>query len=351
VPALGFIAHMDVSPAVSGQGVVPIIHEAYAGERIELPGDPTIVLTPEKEAPLAHCKGMDIITSDGTTLLGADDKAGVAVIMAMVKFLKDHPELEHGPIHIAFTPDEEIGRGVDKFDLETFTAEVAYTVDGEGLGQIEDETFYADSMDITFYGVNVHPGYAKGKMINSIKLASELIAALPRDSTSPETTDERQGYVHPMSFRGNEEKTAVKFIIRDFSADGLSELERMVEEKARAVERAHPGSKLDIVITHSYKNMKVMIDQRPEATDFAEQAIRDAGLKVHKNPIRGGTDGARLSFMGLPTPNLFAGGFNFHGKREWIPIPYMEKSAEVCLRLVQIWTAQGEKKGLLPVGD
>jgi tripeptide aminopeptidase len=206
-------------------------------------------------------------------------------------------------------------------------------------------------MDITFKGVNVHPGYAKNQMINSLKLACELVDSLPRDGKSPETTDQRQGYVHPMSIKGNEEETLVKFLIRDFTADGLVELERFLEGKARAVETAHPGCKLEIDIKHSYKNMKVMIDQRPEATAFAEEAISASGIAVHKNPIRGGTDGARLSFMGLPTPNLFAGGFNFHGKKEWVPIQYMEKSAEVCLRLVQIWAERGEKKGLLAAAD
>lgn len=348
IPSVGLIAHMDVSPAVPGKDVKPILHERYDGKPIVLPGAPDLVLDPADEEGLAECEGLDIITSDGTTLLGADDKSGIAIIMGVLEFLKAHPEVEHGPIHVAFTPDEEIGRGVDKFDLDGFGAEVAYTLDGKGVGEIEDETFYADTMIVTFRGINVHPGYAKGKMVNSIKLAADLIADLPRDGLAPETTHEREGYVHPMAVTGNEEKTVIKFIIRDFTAEGIERFEKMIEDKARAVEAGFPGGKLEIEIQHSYKNMKVMIDQRAESTQFAEEAIRAAGLEVHKNPIRGGTDGARLSFMGLPTANLFAGGYNFHAKKEWLPIRYMEKSAEVCLRLLGIWAERGEKKGLLP---
>jgi tripeptide aminopeptidase len=351
IPAVGLIAHMDVSPAVSGVDVKPILHERYDGKPIPLPGDPDLVLDPAVEEGLAEAQGLDIITSDGTTLLGADDKSGIAVIVAVLRYLRSHPEVHHGPVHVAFTPDEEVGRGVDEFDLASFGAEVAYTIDGKGCGEIEDETFFADSMDITIRGINVHPGYAKGKMINSVKLAAELIDSLPHDSRSPETTDGREGYLHPMAIQGNEESTSIKFIMRDFTAEGLVELERFLEDRARTVERAHPGCRIDIEIKHSYKNMKVMLDQRPEAAEFAEEAIRAAGIEVHRNPIRGGTDGARLSFMGLPTPNLFAGGFNFHGKKEWVPVQYMEKSAEVCLRLLQIWAERGEKKGLVPVAD
>ena len=347
IPAVGLIAHMDVSPAVSGKDVKPIIHRNYDGGPIRLPGAPELVLTPENDKPLGECKGLDIITSDGTTLLGADDKAGIAIILSVLQFLQKNPEVPHGPVHVAFTPDEEIGRGVDKFDVEGFGAEVAYTLDGAGQGEVEDETFCADAMNITFRGINVHPGYAKDKMINSIKLASELIEMLPKNAMSPETTAERQGYVHPMSVKGNEELTEIKFLIRDFTDAGLKELERALEEKVRAVEKAHPGCSAEITVKHSYKNMKVMLDQRPETTAFAEEAIRAAGIEVHKNPIRGGTDGARLSFLGLPTPNLSAGGLNFHGKTEWVPIQYMENAATVCLHLLRLWAEKGEKKGLL----
>lgn len=348
VPAIGLISHMDVSDAVPAENVKPIIHKNYDGMPLVLPGDPEVVLIPEKDHPLGDCKGLDIITADGTTLLGADDKAGIAIIFSVLKWLKEHEDVEHGPIQIAFTPDEEIGRGVAKFDLDAFGAEVAYTLDGESLGEVEDETFCADSMDVTFRGINVHPGFAKDKMINSIKLAAEFIESLPKDGLAPETTEKREAYVHPRLVEGNEEQTVVKFLIRDFEMAGLAELERFVEEKAQVVAAAHPGAKVETKVSHSYKNMKVVLDQRPEATSLAEEAIRAAGIEVVKKPIRGGTDGARLSFMGLPTPNIFTGGHNFHGKREWIAVQHMEKSAEVVLRLIQLWAEKGEKKGRLP---
>ncbi len=348
VPSIGLIAHLDVSDAVPGEKVTPIVHENYDGGPLALPGDPEIVLTPEKDPPLGECKGLDIVTADGTTLLGADDKAGIAIIIAALKQIMANGDIPHGPVQVCFTPDEEIGRGVAEFDLDAFGAEVAYTLDGESLGEVEDETFCADSMDITFRGVNVHPGFAKNKMINSIKLAAELIDSLPKDGLSPETTGNREGYVHPRLIEGNEEGTVVKFLIRDFEMSGLTELERYVEEKARAVEAAHPGSKIEIEIKHSYKNMKVVLDQRPEAMAIAEEAIRAADIEVHKCPIRGGTDGARLSFMGLPTPNIFTGGHNYHGKREWIPVQHMEKAAEVVMRLLELWAEKGEKRGRLP---
>ena len=350
-PALGLIAHMDVSDAVAGENVKPIVHENYDGAPLVLPGDPSVVLDPIKDAPLGDCKGLDIVTSDGTTLLGADDKAGIAIIMAVLAELQRNPDIEHGPLHIAFTPDEEIGRGVAKFDVEGFGAEVAYTLDGEGLGEVEDATFCADSMDFTFHGVNVHPGFAKNKMINSIKLAANFIASLPRQTLSPETTCEREGYVHPRLIEGNEEKTVVKFLIRDFTMDKLGEYEQLLAVKANAVVADWPGARVEFEHKHWYKNMKVMLDQRPELLEFAREAIRGAGLEVVTKPIRGGTDGARLSFMGLPTPNLFTGGHNYHGKKEWIAVQHMAKSAEVTLRLVEIWGQKGDKKGLLPAVD
>ncbi len=351
VPSIGLIAHMDVSEAVPGKDVKPIIHESYQGQKLVLPGDPEVVLDPAVESPLGECKGLDIITSDGTTLLGADDKAGVAIIMSVIDTIRNNPDFEHGPIQIAFTPDEEIGRGVDKFDVEGFGAEVAYTLDGEGLGEVEDETFCADSLDVTYRGINVHPGYAKGKMVNAIKVAADLIASLPRDGLAPETTDGREGYVHPRLVEGNEETAVVKFLMRDFTMEKVAEHEKFITDKAHAAAAKWPGSKVEIEITHSYKNMKVMLDKRAEAVTFAADAVRAAGVEVLNKPIRGGTDGARLSFMGLPTPNIFTGGHNFHGKKEWIAVQHMEKAAEVCLRLVEIWAEKGEKKGMLPAVD
>ncbi|MCP4545193.1 MAG: peptidase T [bacterium] len=350
-PPVGFLAHMDVSPAVAGMDVKPVIHKNYDGGTITLPGDPSLTLTPETDAPLGECTGLDIITSDGTTLLGGDDKAGIAIIMAMLKALKANPEIPHGPIHVGFTPDEEVGRGVAKFDVSGFGAEVAYTVDGEFLGEIEEETFCADSMTVTCHGVNVHPGSAKNKMINSVKLAAELIDSLPKDALSPETTEKREGYVHPQAISGTEETTVIKFIIRDFTMEKLKQHEELIAERAQAVAARYPGSRVDVAVSHSYKNMKVMLDKRPEAVEFAFEAVRAAGLEPIMNPIRGGTDGARLSFMGLPTPNIFTGGHNFHGKKEWIPVQHMEASARVCVHLARIWGERGERKGLLPTAD
>ncbi len=350
-PCVGFLAHMDVSPAVAGEGVKPIVHENYDGGVITLPGDPSLKLTPETDPPLVDCKGLDIITSDGTTLLGADDKAGIAIIMAVLKSLKAHPEIKHGPIHVGFTPDEEIGRGVAEFDVPGFGAEVAYTVDGGGLGEVEDATFCADSMSVTFHGVNVHPGTAKDKMINSIKLAAEFIDLLPKDGLSPETTEKREGFVHPTSFTGNEEKTVVKFIVRDFAMEKLLEHEALIEGWAGSVVARHPGSRFETEISHSYKNMKVMLDKRPEAIEFVAEAVNATGVELKPKEIRGGTDGARLSFMGIPTPNIFTGGHNYHGKMEWISVQHMEASARVCVHLARIWGEKGEKKGLLPTSE
>ena len=347
-PAIGLVAHMDVSDQVPGENVKPIIHEAYPGGPIALPGDPSIVLTPETDAPLGDCVGLDIITSDGTTLLGADDKAGIAVIMAALKYLVAHPELHHGPLHVAFTPDEEIGRGADKLDIEQYGAEVAYTFDGESVGEVEDETFCADSMDVTFRGISVHPGFAKNKLVNSLKVAADFIDSLPKDGLSPETTEDREGYVHPRLVEGSEDSTVVKFLLRDFVEAGLRRHEKVVEGLAKAAAARWPGSTVDCTVSKSYRNMKAQLDLRPEALAFAVQAIQEAGLTVINKPIRGGTDGSRLSLAGLPTPNIFTGGHNFHGQREWIAVQHMEKSAEVCLRLVRLWGSKGEKKGLLP---
>ena len=341
VPPIGFIAHMDVSPAVPGKDVKPQVHKNYQGGPIVLPGDPKVVLTPETDPPLGECKGLDIITSDGTTLLGADDKAGIAVIMAALKFMKENPSFLHGPIWVAFTPDEEVGRGVDKFDLDYFKAKAAYTVDGESLGEIEDETFCADSWIATFLGINVHPGYAKGKMVNSIKVAARFLEMLPKDSLSPETTEKREGYVHPMAVTGNEEKTVVKFLVRDFEEAEIGAKEKFLEEKARAAVKEFPGASLEVEVKQSYRNMKQVIDKTPEVTEFAVEAVRAAGVEPKKNPIRGGTDGARLSFMGIPTPNIFTGGHNFHSKREWVAVQHMEKSAQVVLNLARIWAEKG----------
>jgi tripeptide aminopeptidase len=342
---------MDVSPSVSGKDVEPIVHHAYHGGSLRLPNGPDVVLTPDEDPPLGDCVGLDIVTSDGSTLLGADDKAGIAIIMTVLDTLRQHPEIEHGPIAVAFTVDEEIGRGVDKFDLDGFGAEVAYTIDGSGLGEIEDETFCADSMAVTIRGRNVHPGYAKGKMVNAMKVASALIASLPRDGLSPETTEGREGYVHPHALQGNEEQTVITFILRDFTDAGLVEQRALIESCAHAAVASYPGSSVSFDVSSSYRNMKVVLDRRPEVSGFAEEAVRAAGLEMTKKPIRGGTDGARLSFMGLPTPNVFTGGHNYHSRREWIAVQHMEQSVDVVLRLLGIWAERGEKRGLLEGSD
>jgi len=339
VPVIGLIAHMDTSPEVSGENVQPQIHRNYQGGDIEL--KETRIRFEENPA-LAEQIGQDIITSDGTTLLGADDKAGIAEIFDTLHHLTAHPEIEHGTVKIAITPDEEIGRGADHFDVKKFGADLAYTIDGESAGQVEDETFCADSVTITVQGINVHPGYARGRMVNAIKIASELIAGLPRDSASPETTSDREGFVHPMTLNGGVEKTTLKFIVRDFTVEGLESLERMLKKLADEVARRFPGARLDFKVEESYRNMKFKLDEQPRVMEYALEAVRRAGLAPQRHAIRGGTDGARLSYMGLPTPNIFAGGHNFHSRQEWISVRDMQLAVQVILNLIQIWREKGQ---------
>ena len=337
VPVIGLIAHMDTSPDVTGKDVKTQIHKNYDGGDIVLPGDSSVVIKADENPALAQQIGNDIITSDGTTLLGADNKAGIAEIFDAVNHLVKHPEIKHGTIKIAVTPDEEIGKGADKFDITKFAADYAYTIDGETLGEIEDETFCADSVTMTITGVNVHPGYAKNKLVNAIKIAAEIIEQLPKDSLSPETTEKREGYVHPHQFNGNVEKAEIKFLIRDFTVDGLKEKEAFLEKLANGVLANHPKATLDFKIDEYYRNMKYKIDEEPKVVDYAMEAVRRAGIEPIKNIIRGGTDGARLSYEGLLTPNVFTGGHNFHSKQEWISIQDMQKAVKVIVNLVQIW--------------
>lgn len=348
VPAVGFISHMDVSPAVSGKNVRPQLHRNYDGGKITFPANPEIALTPETDAPLGDCRGLDIVTADGTTLLGADDKAGIAIIFALLETLKANPQILHGPLCIAFTPDEEIGRGVDCFELESFGAEVAYTVDGESLGEVEDETFSADAATVKIQGINVHPGYAKGKLVNALKIACDFVNRLPKDRLSPETTEGTEGFVHPVGISGCEESCQVKFIIRDFAEEGLVQKADFLKQLAEQTAKSWPGCKIEVEIREQYRNMKQMLRLRPEVSDLAFEAVTKAGLTPIHNPIRGGTDGSRLSFMGLPTPNLFTGAHNFHGLREWVAVQHMTKSAECCVELVSLWAQKGQKRGLLP---
>lgn len=342
VPPIGFIAHVDTSPDVSGAGVKPQIHNNYQGKKIILSNDKSLEIGPESDPAINNCIGHDIITTDGTTLLGADNKAGIAEIMTALHFLASNNDLKHGEIKIAFTVDEEVGQGTKYFDVKKFGAKYAYTIDGETAGEIENETFCADTATLQVVGINIHPGYAKNKMVNSVKIASEIIAELPKDSLSPETTEKRQGYIHPNSIEGNVEKSIVKFLIRDFTVEGLKEKEQLLEDIKNKVLNRYPGAKAEFKVDESYRNMRYILDDFPHVVEYAIEAIRRSGLEPVKNLIRGGTDGARLSFMGIPTPNIFTGGHNFHSKREWISVQDMEKAAETIVHLVQVWTEKGD---------
>lgn len=337
VPVIGFIAHVDTSPESSGESVKPILHRGWQGGDIVLPDDPTAVLRPRDNAPLREMIGHDVITASGGTLLGADDKAGVAEIVAATEYLVAHPEIPHGPIRLGFTPDEEIGGGTTYFDVKQFGAFCAYTVDGEGRGHLDSETFSADAMTVTFQGFNTHPGYARGRMINSIKIAADFLARLPKDRLSPETTSVREGFVHPNGVNATVDTTSVRFIIRDFTAAGLHEKEAFLEALACDTVAAWPGASVSVQVTESYRNLKEVLDRHPQIVENARDAIRRAGLEVLETPIRGGTDGSRLSFMGLPTPNLFAGSHNFHSRLEYVSAQDMEKAVEVIVNLARIW--------------
>jgi tripeptide aminopeptidase len=337
VPAIGFIAHVDTSPEVSGTNVKPIVHRSYDGRDLVLPDDSTAVLKVAGDEPLGQRIGDDIVTASGTTLLGADNKAGVAEIVTAAAHLMSHPEIAHGPVRIAFTPDEEIGRGTKYFDVGRFGAYCAYTIDGGGRGEIEAESFSADALTITFHGFNTHPGYAKGKMINAIKIAADFIHLLPRDQLSPETTDGIEGFVHPYTLHAAVDRTSVRLLLRDFRMDGLEAKRVRLEELAHQALSGYPGARLTIDIEEQYRNMKEVVDGHPEVVEFAREALRRAGLDVRERRIRGGTDGSRLSFDGLPTPNLFAGEHNFHSRLEWVSAQDMEKAVEVIVNLCQIW--------------
>jgi tripeptide aminopeptidase len=337
VPVIGLIAHVDTSPEMSGAGVKPIVHRAYQGQDLVLPDDPTAVLRPADSPYLRERIGDDIITASGTTLLGADNKAGVAEIVAAAEYLMAHPEIPHGVIRVGFTPDEEVGAGTKHFDVHRFGAKYAYTLDGGARGELECESFSADAMTLTFQGFNTHPGYAKGSMINSIKVAADFIQRLPRETLSPETTDGYEGYVHPYVVNASVERTSVKVLIRDFSTPGLKVKEDLVERLAREAVAAWPGASLEVKVDESYRNMREVIDQFPSVLENAREAMRRAGVTIKEKPIRGGTDGSKLSFMGLPTPNVFAGEQNFHSRLEWVSAQDMEKAVEVILHLVQVW--------------
>ena len=337
VPAIGFIAHVDTSPEMSGAGVKPIIHRNYQGQDIVLPDDPTAVLRPAELPYLKERIGDDLITASGTTLLGADNKSGVAEIMAAAEIFLAHPEISHGPICIGFTPDEEVGAGTKHFDVAKFGAQFAYTMDGGARGEIEYESFSADSMTITFQGRNTHPGFAKGVMVNSIKVAADFIHRLPKDGMAPETTEGYEGYVHPYVVTPSVDKTAVKLLIRDFKTAALAEKEAWLQKLAEETVADWPGASFEAKVEESYRNMREVLDHHPDVVENAREAIRRAGMTPHTLPIRGGTDGSKLSFMGLPTPNVFAGEQSFHSRFEWVSAQDMEKAVEVIVEIAKVW--------------
>ncbi len=339
VPVIGFVAHVDTSPEVSGANVRPIVHKNYDGRDLVLPDEPGMVLREADNPELADQRGNDIITASGSTLLGSDDKSGVAEIMAAAEYLMAHPEIPHGTIKIGFTPDEEVGRGTQYFDVRRFGADYAYTLDGPTRGDLEIENFSADAITLTFQGFNAHPGYAKGRMVSAIKLAAEFVHRLPRHGLSPETTEGYDGYVHPHGIQGGVERATVKLLLRDFATTGLDEKARMLTDLASEVVRPFPSAAVHVERQESYRNMKEVLDRYPEVVEHAKTGMQRAGLTPRFRQIRGGTDGARLSFMGLPTPNLFAGEHNIHSRLEWTSVQDMDKAVEMIIEICRSWAA------------
>lgn len=337
VPVICFCAHMDTSPDCSGRDVKPQIVRSYQGGDIVLPGDRSQVIRVAGNPALKDQIGNDIITSDGTTLLGADNKAGIAEIMDAVAILTRDPAIRHGTLKLLFTPDEEIGHGVDHVDLKKLGAAFGYTIDGETAGNLEDETFSADGAVLTVHGVSAHPGFAKGRMESALKIASRIVDRLPRAAGSPETTEGREGFIHPTEMQGSIEGARVSFIVRDFDEQGLAHREALLEATATEVMREFPGSSYDLKIVPQYRNMKVVLDRHPQVTANAVEAIGRAGLTPRRASVRGGTDGSRLSFMGLPCPNIFAGEHAFHSKTEWVSVQDMQKAVDTIVHLAMIW--------------
>ncbi|MDE6270964.1 MAG: peptidase T [Muribaculaceae bacterium] len=334
VPAIGFIAHLDTSPDMSGKHVKPRIVKDYDGTAIVLNAEKNIVLSPEEFPELLHYKGQDLIVTDGNTLLGADDKAGIAEIISAVDYLQHHPEIKHGPIRIAFNPDEEIGQGAHKFDVQRFGAEWAYTMDGGEIGELEYENFNAAVARVTFKGRNVHPGYAKHKMINSMRIANQFIIMLPRWET-PEHTEDYEGFYHLVEMKGSVEETVLTYIVRDHDRDRFERRKKELEHLCRKINNEFPDC-CTIDIRDQYYNMREKVEPQMYIVNIAEEAMRRAGVVPKVQPIRGGTDGAQLSFKGLPCPNIFAGGLNFHGRYEFVPIPSMQKAMEVIVEIARI---------------
>ena len=344
-PTICFCAHMDTSPNVTGAGVKPIIHHAWDGNDIRLPdresaADAPIVIRRADHPDLDQQIGNDIITASGTTLLGADNKSGIAAIMAAAEYLMNNPEVPHGRIRLLFTPDEEVGRGTANLDIKRLDAHFGYTIDGESLGTLEDETFSADGVKIVIQGVSTHPGFAKGKLENALKIAGDILAGLPQKNLSPETTEGKEGFVHPTHIEGNQDRVTLSFIVRDFTTEGLHTHETLLQNLLNSVLRDYPHSTATFSVMEQYRNMKEVLNQHPAVVDKALEAIRRAGLTPRRRSIRGGTDGSRLSFMGLPCPNIFAGEHAFHSRQEWVSVQDMQKAAEVVVHLAQIWAEE-----------
>lgn len=341
VPVICFCSHVDTSPDCSGEGVKPLVHANYRGQDLVLPDDNSVVIRMNEHPDLKDQIGNDVITASGTTLLGADNKAGVAAIMDAANILLNNKQLKHGKIRILFTPDEEIGRGVDKVDMKKLGAKFGYTIDGETAGSIENETFSADGAVITIYGVASHPGFAKGKMENALKIASRIVAKFP-DKLSPEHTEAKEGFIHPVHIEGNIEKATVRLIIRDFSEAGLKRHAKTIQRIVDAAMKPFPNSRAEVKISEQYRNMNKVLRRYPQVVENAVEALRRAGFAQPKlQSIRGGTDGSRLSFMGLPCPNIFAGEHAFHSKQEWVSVQDMEKAAETIVHLAQVWEEKG----------
>jgi tripeptide aminopeptidase len=337
VPVLCYCSHVDTAPDCSGTGVKPILHKNYDGKDIVLPDDPTVVITTKNHPYLKQRIGDDIITASGTTLLGADDKAGVAIIMDLAQYFINHPEIPHGKIRILFTPDEEIGRGVNKVDMQKLGANFGYTLDGGERGHLEGETFSADAVTVVFNGISAHPGYAKGKLVSAIKAAATFLDKLPKNEWSPETTEGMQGFVHPMHIEGFLEKATVQFIIRDFDTAQLAHHEERLRKLVAETVSEYPGITTEFIIKEQYRNMKEVLDKNTQVMDYAEEAYKRAGMTAERMSIRGGTDGSRLSFIGLPCPNIFTGEMGIHSKQEYVSVQDMEKAVETLVHLSQVW--------------
>ena len=342
VPVICFCSHVDTAPDATGAGVKPIVHRNYNGGDIILPDDAAQVISPREYPYLKKRTGDDIVTASGKTLLGADDKAGVAIIMDVANYLIQHSEIKHGTIKILFTPDEEIGRGVNKVDLKKLGADFAYTLDGGERGSYTDETFSADGVVVTFYGITAHPGYGKNKLVNALKVAGTFLDLFPKSEFSPETTEGREGFVHPVRMEGIAEKVKVEFIVRDFETRNLKLYGMRLEQFAKQAVGKYPGSSYEIEVKEQYRNMKEVLVDYPQIEQYAEEAMKRSGVEFKKESARGGTDGSRLSFMGLPCPDIFTGEMAFHGKHEYVSIQDMQKSVEVLVNLVQVWEEKSE---------